>query len=283
MQQLICSNRKIDLSRPPVMMGVLNVTPDSFSDGGRYLEPAEAVTKGLSLLKDGAAILDIGGESTRPGSRSVEPEEQISRVLPVIEGILKKKSKAIISIDTTRSKVAEAALSAGAVIVNDVSALREDPEMARVCKEHRAGVVLMHMQGNPETMQKKPLYVDVIRQVMDFLTERISFARQVGINPESIIADVGIGFGKTLNHNLILIRELSQFHRLEVPLLVGASRKSFIGQVLGIEDPNERLMGTAAAMAWCVAANVQIMRVHDVRQMTQVGKVINAIGAGRVL
>ncbi len=283
MQKINCSGKKLDVSHPPVMMGILNVTPDSFSDGGKFLKPSAAIEQGLRMIDEGARIIDIGGESTRPGSQVVPDDEQLRRVLPVVEGLSRHNPETILSIDTQSSKVASAALAAGAGIVNDISALRHDEEMAGVCKKARAAVVLMHMQGKPGTMQKKPRYGNVIQEVKDFLIERIAFAQQAGIKKESLVIDVGVGFGKTVNHNLVLIREMSQFHTLGLPLLAGVSRKSFIGKVLEIDDPNQRLIGTAAATAWCVAANVQILRIHDVGEMIQVAKIINAIGAGRVI
>ena len=262
-------------------MGILNVTPDSFSDGGKYLKPLDAVEHALRMIDEGANLIDIGGESTRPGSKPVPVDKQKKRVLPVIEALVKKHKKIVVSIDTQDSQVADAALAAGASMVNDISALQNDPEMTAVCAKHKAAVVLMHMQKTPEMMQENPRYVDIVSEVKSFLQSRIEAAEKVGIVPESIVVDVGIGFGKSVNHNLVLVREMSQFHALRKPLLAGLSRKSFIGKVLNIDDPAERLIGTAAATAWCVAGNVQILRVHDVKEMKQVAQVIQAIGAGR--
>jgi dihydropteroate synthase len=281
-QQLICSSKKLDLARAPLLMGILNVTPDSFSDGGRYLKPQDAVDHALRMIDEGAHLIDIGGESTRPGSKPVPVDQQKKRVLPVIESLVKKNKKIVLSIDTQDSQVAGAALAAGASIVNDISALQNDPEMAAVCAKHKAAVVLMHMQNKPETMQENPRYVDIVSEVKTFLQSRIEAAEKAGIASESIVVDVGIGFGKSVNHNLVLVREMSQFHALRKPLLAGLSRKSFIGKVLEIDDPAERVIGTAAATAWCVAGNVQILRVHDVKEMKQVAQIIRAIGTGRV-
>ena len=280
-QQLACASKKLDLSRPPVIVGILNVTPDSFSDGGDYLDPARAIDRGLEMVAQGAGVLDVGGESSRPGAEPVDAAEQVRRVIPVIAG-LAGQTNIPISIDTTNSKVASAALDAGTVIVNDISALRFDERMVSVAAKHRAAVVLMHMRGEPETMQKKPRYVNLIQDVKTFLTERIEFAKSQGIDEDAIVVDPGIGFGKTTNHNLLLLREMSEFHGLQAPILAGVSRKQFVGEVLGLESPRDRLIGTATAVAWCVIANVQLIRVHDVKEMVQVAKMINAIGPGHL-
>ena len=277
-QTLICGSKTIDFSKAPAMMGILNVTPDSFSDGGRFPQPDAAVEHALNMVRQGAAIIDVGGESTRPGSKSVGPEEQIKRTVPVIEKIL-RQTDIPISIDTTNSAVAEAALDAGAVIINDISALRDDPKMASLAAKRHAAVVLMHMQGNPATMQKNPAYTNVVKEVIAFLAVRVKFALAAGIDPNSLVIDPGIGFGKTLDHNLMLIREISQFHHLKVPVMVGLSRKFFIGKILDLDQPADRLIGTAAAHAWCIAGNVQLLRVHDITEMIQVAKIIRAIGA----
>ncbi len=278
---LKCRDKQLDLAQAPILMGVLNVTPDSFSDGGKYLNPDDAVKHALKMVKQGAQIIDIGGESTRPGSEPVPVDEQISRIKPVLES-LRSKSDVIISIDTTQSEVAKTCLQAGANMINDISALRTDDKMAKVIAKHKAAIVLMHMQGDPQTMQEKPKYLNIIKEIKDFLLQAAEKAMEAGIDEKSIVLDPGIGFGKTVNHNLILIRELSQFHEMQHPVLMGVSRKSFIGKVLGLKDPNERLIGTAVATAWCVAGNAQILRVHDVKEMAQVVKMIKAIGAGRI-
>jgi len=274
--QLNCRGKILSLSPVPIIMGILNVTPDSFSDGGEFLDPARAIEQALSMIADGAAIIDIGGESTRPGAEPVSPEEQIRRVVPVIKSLASQNDTPI-SIDTTSSKVAIAALDAGAAIVNDISALRFDTEIAAVAAQAQVPVVLMHMQGSPHVMQTNPTYVDVVQEVKAFLAERINFAVAAGIGRSQIVIDPGIGFGKTLEHNLLLLRHLADFSDLAVPLLVGPSRKSFIGKVLDIPDPHDRLWGTAAAVACCVASGAQIIRVHDVREMSQVVRLTAAI------
>ena len=274
--QLICPGGALSLSAGPVIMGILNVTPDSFSDGGRFLDPQVAVAQGLRMVQQGAGIIDVGGESTRPGAAAVPPDEQIRRVVPVIQA-LARETNACISIDTTSSKVATAALAAGAGIINDISALRFDRDMAALAAEKGVPVVLMHMLGEPGTMQGSPTYLDVVREVRDFLAERMAFATAAGIAQEQIVIDPGIGFGKTVEHNLLLMKKLEQFHSLGCALLVGPSRKSFIGKVLGIDDPADRLFGTAAAVARCTAAGAQIIRVHDVAEMSQVIQVTRAM------
>lgn len=279
--QLNCRDKSLDLLAGPVVMGILNVTPDSFSDGGKFKDSNHAVDNALQMIADGAGIIDVGGESTRPGAKAVGTAEQIQRVMPVIEGIC-KQSDSVVSVDTQSSKVARVALDVGAVMVNDISALRADERMGDVIAQHKAAVVLMHMQGQPQSMQEKPRYLNVLQEVKSFLAEAVERAQRCGIDGASIIIDPGIGFGKTVNHNLILIRELSHFHDLQKPVLVGLSRKSFIGKVLEIAEPADRLTGSVVAHAWCVAGNVQILRVHDVKETVETIKMIRAIGAGRI-
>ncbi len=254
-------------------MGVLNVTPDSFSDGGLHVNPDRAVAHALTMLEEGADFIDIGGESTRPGSDPVPAEEELRRVLPVIRE-LAKRTDAPLSIDTYKSEVAEAALDAGAVIVNDISAMTMDARMAEVVARRRASVVLMHMKGTPKTMQANPHYGDVVLEVKSFLRQQTERAQRVGI--EQIIIDPGLGFGKTLEHNLTLMRELHAFNELSFPVLVGPSRKSFIGTILNL-PVEERLEGTAAAVAACVLRGAHIVRVHDVQAMTRVSRVADAL------
>ena len=273
-----CAKKKIDVTGGPLVMGILNVTPDSFADGGKYNDSQAAIDAALAMVAEGASIIDIGGESTRPGSNPVTAVQQIKRVLPVIEGIA-SQSDIPMSIDTTSAEVAEEAIDAGAVIVNDISAFQDDEAMASVCADKKVGVILMHMLGTPKNMQKQPEYTDVIKNVQAFLLQRISIAVQMGISRDSIVLDPGIGFGKTPDHNLKLIQEISSFHQLGFPLMVGLSRKSFIGKVLNEEDPSNRLVGTIAAHTWCVAGNVQILRVHDVKETIQTAKMIQAIGS----
>jgi dihydropteroate synthase len=273
-----CRDKKIDVSGGPIVMGILNVTPNSFSDGGQFKDSQAAIDTALEMVEQGAAIIDVGGESTRPGSKSVSPAEQIKRVAPVIAGIV-KATDVPVSIDTMSAEVAEVAIDVGAVIVNDISALGADESMAAMCGDKKVGVILMHMLGKPNTMQDTPEYTDVIKNVQAFLLQRISVAVQMGIARDAIVLDPGIGFGKKPEHNLKLIQEISSFHQLGFPLMVGLSRKSFIGKVLDIEDPNLRMVGTIAAHTWCVAGNVQILRAHDVAETIQTAKMIHAIGA----
>jgi dihydropteroate synthase len=247
-----------------LVMGVVNVTPDSFYDGGRYDTPAPAIEHGLQLCKEGADIIDIGGESSRPGASPVSVEEEAERVLPVIAGI-HKRSDVLISIDTTRAWIAREAINAGASIVNDISALRFDERLARVIAENGVWVVLMHMQGTPETMQQAPNYVDPVREIKDFLGERIASATAAGISRTRIIIDPGIGFGKRLEHNLAILRGINSLTTLGPPVLIGLSRKSFLGEILGL-PVESRLEGTIAANAIAVANGVDIIRVHDVKE-----------------
>jgi len=279
--KLKCREKSLDLLAEPMVMGILNVTPDSFSDGGNYQNSQAAIDRGLEMIAEGAKLIDVGGESTRPGAKPVDADEQIRRVEPVIEG-LAQQGDVVISIDTTMSKVAKVALDAGAAMVNDISGLRGDKKMAKIVAQSKAAIVLMHMKGEPETMQKKPGYVNILQEVMVFLQCCINQAQEAGISASSIVVDPGIGFGKSVNHNLILIRELSQLHSLQKPVLMGVSRKSFIGKTLGIESPQQRRIGTAVAHAWCVAGHAQILRVHDVKDTIEVIKMVRAIGTGRI-
>lgn len=256
-------------------MGVLNVTPDSFSDGGQFLDVDRAVEHGIQMAAEGAAIIDIGGESTRPGSASVSDEQQIERVVPVIE-ILSKKISIPISIDTCKVKVARAALDAGAAMLNDITAL-SDEGMAELAARYQVPVVIMHMQGTPETMQLEPKYENVVDEVKEFMLNRAQRAQEFGIAKNMIFIDPGIGFGKTLEHNLLLLRDIDKFVASGYRVLVGTSRKSFIGKLTDNENPSERIFGTAATVALCAAAGVSIVRVHDVAAMVDVVKVTNAI------
>jgi dihydropteroate synthase len=249
----------------PVVVGILNVTPDSFSDGGNFLDPEVAAEHATTMLDVGAAIIDVGGESTRPGSDPVSRQEEVRRVVPVIEGLLAARPEAVISVDTYRSETAVAALEAGAHIVNDVTALRGDPSMASVVADARCPVILMHMQGEPKTMQREPHYKDVVSEVTDFLESRAEHAVRAGVRPENIIVDPGIGFGKTLQHNLALLRNLEALVELGFPVLVGASRKRFIGSITGVGEASERVFGTVATTVLAYEKGATLFRVHDVR------------------
>jgi dihydropteroate synthase len=260
------------------LMGVLNVTPDSFSDGGRYFDTAKAIDHGLALAAEGADVLDIGGESTRPGSLPVPEAEEMRRVVPVIEA-LRGRTAALISVDTTKAAVARAALEAGADIVNDTSALRFDPAMAGVVARSGAAVVLMHMKGTPLTMQNDPSYGDLLGEIAGFLDDRIRVAEAAGIPRERIIVDPGIGFGKSTAHNLELIRRQDVFHALGRPLLMGFSRKAFLGRILGL-PPDERLEGTIAAAVVSVERGAHILRVHDVGPVARAVRAAEAILSG---
>ena len=248
----------------PRVMGIVNVTPDSFSDGGKLGSTASAVAHGMQLASDGADILDIGGESTRPGALPVSIDEELDRVIPVIEGLV-GKSQARISVDTRKAEVMRAAANAGADIINDVSALMYDPRALDVVADTGLPVILMHAQGDPRTMQESPSYDHVLLDVFDFLEARIEACRHAGISPNRLIVDPGIGFGKTMTHNLELMAGISLFHGLGVPVLVGASRKRFIGTISGVDVAADRVHGSVAAALAAVSQGAQIVRVHDVK------------------
>jgi dihydropteroate synthase len=255
-------------------MGVVNVTPDSFSDGGLYLDPEAAVAHGRDLAAAGAEILDVGGESTRPGAEPVGEEEELRRVIPVIDGLVAANCR--VSVDTSKAAVAAAALDAGAEIVNDVTALRGDPEMASLCAERGATVVLMHMLGEPRTMQQDPRYDDVVADVKAFLAERLGAAVAAGIDEDRVWLDPGIGFGKTGAHNMELLRRLGELCELGRPLVIGTSRKSFIGGVDG-SPADQRLGGTIATSVLAAAEGADVLRVHDVAEVRQALAVAAAV------
>jgi dihydropteroate synthase len=255
-------------------MGIVNVTPDSFSDGGRFLDPERAIAHGRRLVEEGADILDVGGESTRPGARAVTAEEELARVAPVLAGLEAVDADA--SIDTSKVAVAEAALDAGAEIVNDVTALRAEPALAGLCAERGCGVVLMHMQGTPRTMQEDPTYDDVVDDVKAFLAARIEFAVGEGIDEEAIWVDPGIGFGKTVRHNLELLARLAELRELGRPVVVGTSRKRFIGSLTG-RDVDDRLGGSVASNVLALARGADVLRVHDVAEMRDALRVAETI------
>ncbi len=270
---------RLDFSAGCIVMGVLNVTSDSFSDGGEFFTTDRAIEHGIQMASDEAAIIDIGGESTRPGSASVSTEEQIKRVIPVIEA-LSAKIDVPMSIDTYNYDVAKAALEAGAGMINDITALN-DERIGALAAENDVPVILMHMQGTPETMQVEPKYEDVVGDVLAFLLDRVKRAEKAGIPKERIVIDPGIGFGKTLEHNLRLLKNIGRFVDTGYRVLVGTSRKSFIGKITGREKPVERIFGTAATVALCAAAGVSIVRVHDVAEMLDVVRMTQAIRGAR--
>ncbi|HHN63936.1 MAG TPA: dihydropteroate synthase [Nitrospirae bacterium] len=257
-------------------MGILNVTPDSFSDGGTYFSRASAIDRALQMADEGADIIDIGGESTRPGAEPVSLEEELDRTIPVITELARKLSIPI-SIDTYKAEVARRALEAGASIVNDISGLRFDPKMAETIAAYDAAVVIMHIKGTPKDMQVNPHYDDLFGEIISYLKEGIEMARSSGIDEEGMIVDPGIGFGKRPEHNLLIINQLKRFTVLDKPILMGVSRKSFIGIALDNAPPQERLEGTAAAVALSVYNGAHIVRVHDVKEMVRVVRVVDAI------
>ncbi len=261
------------------VMGVLNVTPDSFSDGGQFASPQAALAQAEVLAAAGVDILDIGGESTRPRAAAVSAVEERARVIPVIRAV-RQRLDLPISIDTTKAAVAQAALEAGADIINDISAGRFEPDILKVAAHFQAPLVLMHMQGTPRTMQQQPQYTDVVGEVYRFLEERLAAAQAAGVARSHLAVDPGIGFGKTLEHNLEILRRLSVFRGLGVPLLVGTSRKSFIGKLLDQPNPQNRLWGTAATLTSAIAGGADLLRVHDGAAMVQVCRVSDAIWRG---
>lgn len=274
--KLAWSTFTLDFSVKTYLMGVLNVTPDSFSDGGRYFDAARAVDHAYKLIEDGADLLDIGGESTRPGSEAVSAEEEIRRTVPVIRALTRNVSVPI-SIDTTKAAVARSALDAGASMINDISGLGFDPELARAAAEARVPVVLMHIKGKPKSMQQNPVYEALIPEVMDSLREGMRRAEAAGIPEDLLLLDPGIGFGKTFEHNLEILNRLGEFSALGRPLVVGVSRKAFIGRLLGNAPVAERLEGTAAAVAISIWNGANIVRVHDVKEMAKVARVADAV------
>ena len=257
------------------IMGIINVTPDSFSDGGKYANVEATVMRAKQMVADGADIIDIGGESSRPGAEPITANEECRRVIPVVQA-LAEQSQIPISVDTYKAKVAHEALSAGACVINDITALHGDPNMCQIVADAQAGVILMHMQGVPATMQKAPTYQNVVTEVHAWLTEVASQAVDRGIDSSRIMIDPGIGFGKTFDHNLEILRHLMQFRGIGYPMLVGVSRKKFIGRILNL-PVHQRQEGTAATVAWSIINGANVVRVHDVARMKQVAQVINTI------
>lgn len=256
--------QSLDLTHRALLMGIVNVTPDSFSDGGSFLDPLAACKQGLKLVEEGADILDIGGESTRPGSHSVPLEEEIQRVIPVIQR-LRQETKALISIDTNKAAVAQAAMDAGADIINDITGLRGDENMPRVVSQSGAGVIIMHMKGTPRTMQDAPAYQDIMSEIGDFFRQSVALALSFGIDPMSIALDPGIGFGKTPEHNRQLLAGIGSFAKTGHPILVGASRKSFLGWLAGSTAMEDRFWPGVATTSLCRERGAKIFRVHDVK------------------
>jgi dihydropteroate synthase len=260
----------------PLVMGIVNVTPDSFSDGGQFTATETAIEHGVRLATDGADLLDVGGESSRPGAKPVSLEDELARVIPVVRG-LAAKVKVPISVDTTKAEVARQALAAGAAIVNDIAAGLGDSDMPAVVRDTRAGVVLMHMQGTPETMQLNPTYTDVVREVREFLAERIQAFVNAGVPAERIAVDPGIGFGKTADHNRLLLAHLDELLALGRPILLGVSRKGFLGRITG-RPVNERLASSLAAACFCVTrGSTHVLRVHDVAATVDAARVLEAL------
>lgn len=272
----VCGRHRIEIGRRTIIMGILNVTPDSFSDGGLYMDPDVAVRKAVEMVEEGADIIDVGGESTRPGADPVTAEEEIRRVIPVISRLVDELPGIPISIDTYKADVAKAAIEEGASIVNDISAMRMDPRMVEILSSHDVGVVLMHMKGTPKDMQLNPQYDHVISEIYEFLQERAEFAEANGVDGSRIVVDPGIGFGKDLGHNLEIVRRLNEFKSLGFPILLGPSRKSFIGKILDL-PPQERVEGTGAVVSIAIACGVDIVRVHDVKEMVRVARMADAI------
>ena len=270
-----CRNRMFQLAERPLIMGILNVTPDSFSDGGRYHDKNSAVEHGLQMVKDGADIIDVGGESTRPGAEPVSLDDELERVVPVVAA-LSRREDIVLSVDTMKSEVAERALASGAQIINDVSALSADPRMADVAKTYGAGVILMHKRGDACTMQAQALYADVVQEVRDYLIARVDYAERLGLARSTLAIDPGIGFGKTAEHNVTLLAHLGALRTCARPIVVGLSRKAFIGQMTGrgVED---RDAGTLGALAFCLGEGAQILRVHDVKAARDVVQVLGVL------
>ena len=275
---LRCGRRALELGRRTLVMGIVNVTPDSFSDGGQFLDPSAAIGHGRRLADEGADLLDIGGESTRPGAQAVDAPAECARVLPVVAALARDVGVPI-SIDTSKADVAQRALDAGATLLNDVTALRGDPAMARVAADSGAPLILMHMRGTPRTMQRNPHYDDLLGEVAAFLRRSMAVAVRAGVREEQIIVDPGIGFGKTVEHNLEILRRLAELRSLGRPILLGTSRKSLIGAVLEVPS-HERVLGTAATVACGIANGAHVVRVHDVAAMRQVARMTDAVVKG---
>ena len=273
---MICRGKKLEFGDSTHIMGVLNITPDSFSDGGVYLNLGNAITHAKNMVAVGATIIDIGGESSRPGAEPVSESIELDRVLPIIKALASEQLDVLISIDTTKSVVAKQAIESGAHIINDITALRGDNAMARIAADTEAGVILMHMQGTPRTMQFNPKYVDVVQEVKNAFENWIDNASQNGIDPDRIIIDPGIGFGKTIDQNLEILKKLEEFKRLNKPILIGTSRKSFIGSLLDL-PVTDRVEGTLATVCWAIAHGADIVRVHDVKETVRAARMTDVL------
>jgi dihydropteroate synthase len=271
-----CGGKVLDLGRRTHIMGILNMTPDSFSDGGQFASVDHALAHAHEMVAAGADIIDIGGESTRPGAEPVSEDEELRRVIPIIKR-LSAELPVPVSVDTYKSSVAEKALEAGASMVNDISGLRFSPDMAKVVADSGAAIVIMHIKGTPRDMQQNPEYSDVVEEITNFFEQRIHVAVKAGVNPEKIVIDPGIGFGKNLMHNLALLKRLDEFKGLGRPIMLGTSRKKFIGTVLDIPLPEQRVIGTAATVAFGIERGATIVRVHDVAHMVQVARMTDAL------
>ena len=274
--KLIWRKYCLDFSKKTYIMGILNITPDSFSDAGLYFDKSAAIERGIRMAEEGADIIDIGGESTRPGSEQITTEEELKRTISVIEA-LAREIRIPISIDTYKSEIARGALDAGASMVNDISGLRFDPKMPEVVSQYDVPVVIMHIKGTPRDMQQNPQYEALIPEIMDYLRAGITIARKAGIPDDKIVIDPGIGFGKTYEDNFKIIHDLHEFTFFRKPILIGPSRKSFIGKILGDVPVTDRLEGTAAAVSVSIMNGANIIRVHDVKEMVKVAKVADAI------
>lgn len=269
-----CGRFEVTLDRP-LVMGILNVTPDSFSDGGRFVRYGDAIAEGLAMISHGAAIIDVGGESTRPGAAEVAPQDEVGRVLPVVEALV-AEARAPVSVDTRHADVAVRCVQAGADILNDVDGFR-DPWMREVAADSNVGCVVMHMRGDPGTMQRAPHYDDVVAEVGEWLQRQAQALEAAGVERDRICVDPGIGFGKTLEHNLALLRDLPKLAALGYPLLLGVSRKRFIGELSGVTEPAERVAGSVAAAVWCAAHGTDVLRVHDVAETVQALAVLRGL------
>lgn len=279
---LSVKGRRLLFSKRAYVMGILNVTPDSFSDGGKFLDKAAAVRRGLEMARDGADIIDVGGESTRPGAWDITLDEELKRVIPVIEA-LSAKIDIPISIDTRKAMVADLAIKAGAAIINDVSGLKNDPDMAVAAAKNNAALILMHMKGTPRNMQKRPRYKSLIKDIISDLKKAIGLAKRAGVDENKIMIDPGIGFGKTAEHNLEILNRLGEFKRLGRPICIGTSRKSFIGKISKKDDPADRLIGTIASSVIAIVNGADIIRVHDVREAHEAAIVASSVLKEKVI